>query len=341
MIRVGLIGAGRMGWAHAEKLSKMPDVSLVAVQSHTGISAQELAEAFGAKAYTDYKRMLDHEKLDVVYITTPVYAHYDTAMAVIQRKLDLFLEKPISLSLGEAAALVEKVKEAEILCAIGHMFRYRRSVQAAAGMLAQRPVSMLNGFWYWTKPPVKHIADKDLGGGPVVDQLIHLIDLCRLFCGDVESVHAFYTLNVRQNEDFNNWDGYVLNLKFKNGVVGSISGTLALFPDIKEERNFETIALDIAAKNLLFRFTPQKTMVLSETGMEMDDSQTGDINDQFIQAVRTRSRGLIKTPIEDSYKTLAVVLAANDSAQTGKPVVIDDFIEQSLMKGPCLEKGKA
>lgn len=330
MLKIGMIGAGRMGNLHKSKLVMREDVSITAVCDVIEERAFKMAREVGAKVYYDYKEMLDKEELDVIYINTPTITHPEMVKEVIQRKIHLFLEKPLALDLKVAFEMKKQVEESGIICTVGHMYRYRETVQQMLRLLAGKPIAMLNAYWYWTIPPVPHIADKDIGGGPVVDQIVHLIDLCRLAAGEIDTVRASYTLNCRKDEDFNNWDGYAVNLTFKSGAVASVTGTLALFKEMATQTFLENIVLDIAAKNIMTRFTPKTVQVFTANKVEIIDTPAGDIDHVFIDAVKANDPSMIKCPIGDAIKTLAVTLAANHSAQTGQIVKMDDFIHERL-----------
>ncbi|WP_165767957.1 Gfo/Idh/MocA family protein [Virgibacillus indicus] len=333
MLKVGMIGMGRMGNHHGQKLNGIDDVEITAtctspVQNVPLLNQQE------PKLYHDCDDMLENEELDIVYICTPTMSHAEIAKKIIDKRLNLFLEKPLTMNLIDAWDLVTRVKQTDIICTIGYMYRYRNIVNKMEKMFNNKPISLLNGYWYWTVPPVSHIKDKDIGGGPVVDQLTHIIDLCRLFAGEVKSVNARYTLNTRKNESFNNWDGYVLNLEFESGAVASLSGTLSLFEALGEQSMLDNVVLDVFAKDLFGRFTPSKLTMYTDGKMDIFEDYTGEINDEFIKACRENNADLIKSPIEEAMKTLAVTLAANASNETGETIVMDDFYKKELGFNP-------
>ncbi|KUO48897.1 MAG: hypothetical protein APF76_09615 [Desulfitibacter sp. BRH_c19] len=329
--KIGIIGSGRMANIYVEKLLNMQDVIISGICGRSE-SVELLARKTGAKAYYDYKQMLNEDDFDAVYITTPTSTHAGMAKAVAEKKINLFLEKPIALTVKEAYEVLKTIEDSGIICTSGHMFRYKNTVKKLKDIFTNKPIALINGHWYWTIPPISHIANKDMGGGPVVDQLIHLIDLARLFAGEINTVKASYTCNCRVDEDFNNWDGYAINLTFKNGTVGNISGTLALYDSIKEQSLLENCALDIIAKDFLGRFTPSHIQLYSSGEVKTIEDKSGEINEDFIAAIRSNDRSLIKSNIRDAVKTTIAVLACNHSAATGKVVSIDDY-----MKDECGE----
>jgi len=328
LLKVGMIGIGRMGNWHAAKLASLEDVEIIAT-STSPIETVKFDQK-KPKQYDNYEEMLENEELDIVYICTPTKSHVDIAKKVVNKKINLFLEKPIALNLKEAWELVQQVKQSKIICTVGYMYRYRNIVRKLKKLFENRPISLLNGHWYWTIPPVSHIKDKNIGGGPIVDQLTHLIDLCRLLGGEIKTVNAKYTLNTRLDESFNNWDGYVINLEFERGSVASISGTLSLFETLGEQTMLENVVLDVSAKDLFARFTPKDLTIYTDGKMDIYQDNSGEINEEFIRACRENEQSLIQSPIEDAMKTLAVTLAANHSHHTGNSVVMEEYYKAEL-----------
>src|SRR5690625_4418673 len=157
LLKVGMIGIGRMGNWHAAKLASLEDVEIIAT-STSPIETVKFDQK-KPKQYDNYEEMLENEELDIVYICTPTKSHVDIAKKVVNKKINLFLEKPIALNLKEAWELVQQVKQSKIICTVGYMYRYRNIVRKLKKLFENRPISLLNGHWYWTIPPVSHIKD--------------------------------------------------------------------------------------------------------------------------------------------------------------------------------------
>ncbi len=96
--RLGFIGAGGIAERHTKVLLEFPDVSIAAFADPSLERAQELAALAGAKAYADYRQMLDREQLDALYICVPPFAHGEIEQAAIERGLPFFVEKPLEVS---------------------------------------------------------------------------------------------------------------------------------------------------------------------------------------------------------------------------------------------------
>jgi predicted dehydrogenase len=273
--------------------------------------------------------MLDREKLDAVYICTPTGEHPAMAVAVAQRGLPLFIEKPLALSMADGWRMAQAVEESGVLSCVGYHWRYTNAAAKAKELLGDRPLSLMAAEWYWTLPPIIWMRNKDLGGGQVVDQATHLTDLFNVFGGPVTSLCANYTLNTYSDAEFHNWDGYAVTCKHASGAVSSLHCTYALFPQIAD---FAPPRVDLAAHDLFLRLTPSGLTVVTPQGTDQH-ANTGvfhfNVNQAFIAAVDTGNRSLVHSTIPETLRSLALTLAATTSAQTGAVVDIDAFMQDA------------
>lgn len=122
-LRAAVIGIGFIGAVHIEQLRRLGNVEVVAIADFTG--AEEKAKAhFVPKAYSDYKEMLDKEKLDCVHICTPNNTHYDIAMYAMERGVNVICEKPMTCTAEEAAKLAAYAKEKGLINAMNFNCRF-------------------------------------------------------------------------------------------------------------------------------------------------------------------------------------------------------------------------
>lgn len=325
--RIGMIGAGRMANVHAGCLADVPDVKIVAVADILPDRVHALAGKWQAREYADYRAMLDAEKLDAVYICTPTGSHAHIAIEVAQRGLPFFIEKPLTLTMQDAWRVHRAVEQANVLTCVCYQWRYTQATLKAREILGQRPLALTSAEWLWTIPPVAWLRDKDLGGGQVVDQTTHLTDLCQWFGGDVTEVYAAYTLNTYTDAEFHNWDGYSLTFKHASGAVGSLRCTYALFKEIAQ---FQPPRVDLIARELFLRVTQDDLNVVTPQGQERFANQGAlhlGVNRAFIVAVQNHDASLICSSIPETFRSLALTLAANESAQTGRIVNLDEFMK--------------
>ncbi|MBI5303264.1 MAG: Gfo/Idh/MocA family oxidoreductase [Chloroflexi bacterium] len=326
-IRIGMVGAGRMANAHAACLTDVPDAKIVAVADVLPNLAHTLASKWGAAEYADYCAMLDAEQLDAVYICTPTGSHADIAIEVAQRGLPFFIEKPLTLTMRDAWRVRCAVEQSNVMTCVCYQWRYTQATLKAREILGARPLALTSAEWLWTLPPVLWLRDKDLGGGQVVDQTTHLTDLCQWFGGDVTDVYAAYTLNTYTDAEFHNWDGYSLTFKHASGAAGSLRCTYALFKEIAE---FQPPRVDLIARELFLRVTQDDLTVVTPRGREQFANKGAlhlGVNRAFVSAVQNRDASLIHSSIPETFRSLALTLAANESAETGRIIHLDDFMQ--------------
>lgn len=309
-------------------LGDMEDVTIAAFADVLSERAQDLAGLFDAACFSDYREMLDAGRLDAVYICTPTGAHADQCVEVARRRLPFFVEKPLALSMADAYRVADAVRQAGILTCVGYHWRYSRAVLEAQQLLEGRPLAITFARWLWTRPPIEWMCDRELGGGQVVDQTTHLTDLCQLFGGPVADLFAAYTLNTCSDAEFHNWDGYSITWRHRAGAVGSLSSTYALFPEIAE---FEQPRVDLAAKGIFLRIDPAGLTVVRPEGSEHIDNDPGifqyNANRAFVDALVAADPKPIRSSVDETLRSLAFTLAANESASTGRSVDIDVFME--------------
>lgn len=347
-IRFGFVGAGRRGLNHIKVASQFEEVSLEAVCDVDEKRLQEVASTYKVRIYKDLDEMLEKERLDVAVISTPTPLHVSQTIKCLESSLDVLLEKPITLDIGEANKLLKVVRESDRIVAVGFQLRYSNLADKIKEVIDEDTLSMIAGYWYWTIPLVGWIRLRSQGGGQMVDQAIHLIDLARFFAGEVESVYAAYTEKGRNTEEdramgFDNWASYVVSLKFENGTVGCIYSTYALYPGIfraTEDSSVEdkatresSVAMDIICREMLIRYIHPFEVRIYRKDRECEvyrllRDPTIDMHKAFIEAVLTRDKKSLRTPYEDSYKTMAISLAANESATIGKCIHLPTFLSR-------------
>jgi predicted dehydrogenase len=326
-LRIGLVGAGRMGNVHAALLHNEPDVHIVAVCDLLPERAQKMADEWGGRAYTDYHEMLGAEELDAAYVCTPTYNHGEIALACVEKGLHLFVEKPLELDLGVAGRLVRAAESAGVIATVAFHWRYSQGYERAARLIGDDPIALVNLRWYWTRPPIPWMWDRHLAGGQIVDQNIHLVDLSQALAGDIEIVYAQY--NQRQvnfEPNFDNWDGYAVTFRYKTGAVGNCAGTYGLFPEIQAGPS-----ADFALRDRMVRVTDKGAALFTPGGVEEwlnEGPFHAGVNRVFIQALREQNPSLVRSTLRSGLRSTAAALAANHSAETGQPVNLDQFIAE-------------
>lgn len=322
-ISVAIVGAGRMGKVHAGALGAIEDVRVTGIADVRLDTAASLAETVGAQPFHDYREMLTQLQPDAIYVCTPASDHLEQVTFAAGAGINVFVEKPVSANVAHAFAIADAVDEAGVLCTTGYQWRYNPATDAAREALGDLPPSLFSGWWYWTIPVIPWIADRRFGGGQVFDQCTHLIDLMRYFGGEIASVYAAYSKNARPEEELPNWDSYSVTLTLDNGAVGSVQSSYATFPSIPDSNG-----LDMIARELLVRIRLGHVTVFrrDQEPVETHAPQGWSIDQSFMDAVRSNDASPIRSTARDAAHSVAVSLASNYSATTGKIIRLDEFI---------------
>lgn len=166
-IRVGVIGVGYLGQHHARIYSGLEEAQLVAVADTDAARSGQIAEKYGCKAYTDYRRLV--EDVQAVSIVTPTSFHFDVAMDCLSAGKDVLIEKPITSTVAEADALIEVAARKNALLQVGHLERYNPAV-ATIARLAVKPRFIESER---ISPFLQRAANVDV----TLDLMIHDIDI--------------------------------------------------------------------------------------------------------------------------------------------------------------------
>ncbi len=199
-LRIGIIGCGRISVMHFVSAQNLDTAELVACCDIKSERAEKKAKEYGIKAYTDYIEMLDCEKLDAVHLCLPHYIHSKVAMDAMARGINVITEKPMDISYEAALRAVEFGEEQGVLFSVISQCRYNDSaklVKAAAesGRLGKILTATSNLTWsrsdeYYSESDWKGTWDME-GGGVVIDQAIHSIDLVNwIVDSEIESVNC-------------------------------------------------------------------------------------------------------------------------------------------------------
>jgi len=325
-VNVGVIGTGVIGRSHLKALEEIERANVAAVCDIVPGKAQEaLAEAGleGVPSYLDHKEMLAQEKLDAVYVLLPPFAH-GPEWDVIEAGCALFIEKPVHLDLAEAEAIRDELARRSLISAAGYMNRYRESVRRVKELLAKvRQPTLLSGAWIGGAYFVPWWIDKQRSGGQHLEQTTHTFDLARYLFGEVETLHATYTKGAVQAEGYTIEDASSVNLKFKNGAIGSILSCCALTTP------GGGVSLSVYTNAFVAHFSGWKMSVDIHTGTS-DEPQVEHIEGEpnifeiedraFVEGVAQGRQDLILSSYADAVESLRLSVEASNSMETEQPV---------------------
>ncbi len=319
--RIAVLGAGGVAQRHVAVLSSLADVDVVAVVDPILAAAEQLARHCDATPFQDVDQALDEVAADAVYVCVPPFAHGTVERSVLERRLPMFVEKPVALDLKTAQEIDTLVTESGVVTATGYHWRCLEPVSRARDLLADNPPLLATGSWLDKRPPVSWWASSHRSGGQVIEQLTHVLDLARLLLGEAVEVTA---AGVRRapsqgpqepgRDDRGDIDdATVATVRFASGSLASFVATSAL-------RAKHRAALHTISHGMLLE--------LSEGGMVVDDGVTRHehrpvedpkvvVDREFIEAVRGL-RESTRTPYSEAVRSHALGCAIATSARTGQ-----------------------
>ena len=228
-LRTGIIGCGKVGDFHAKVYAELPQSEFVAVCDADSARAEAFASRYGVKAYTDVATMCRDARLDVVSICTPHPLHASPAVAAADCGCNVLVEKPLASSLEDCDAIIAAEKRNHVT--VGTMVQRRfyrpcmRIHKAIEDGKLGRPVLGMVTMLGWRDEAYYNSAPwrgtwKGEGGGVLVNQAPHQLDLLLCYMGEVDEVYGVWkNLNHPYIEVE---DTAVAVVKFKSGAVGNI-----------------------------------------------------------------------------------------------------------------------
>jgi predicted dehydrogenase len=336
-LKFAIIGCGRISGKHIEALANNHDrVELVALCDVVRERAVEKAEQYRslmgkdlspARVYTNYEQMLAESDIDAVSLCTESGYHAEHALYALKENKHVLVEKPIALSVADADEMIAEAATRGLTLCVSHQNRFNPPVQALKEAIDEgRFGKLINGtarvLWsrdddYYKQAPWR--GTRSLDGGCLMNQCIHGIDLLLWMMGsEVERVKAETGSFIH---DIEMEDYGAFTIRFKNGSIGLVEGTVCVYP-----RNLE---------ETLSVFGEKGTVVIG--GVAVNAVQTWDFADgvgydkaieseidtiygrghtplyaDFISAIRERRLPLVSG--EEGKKAMAVVLSAYEEA---------------------------
>ncbi len=228
---MGVVGLGRIGRIHAEIIRfKLDNTKLVAVCDVVAEVVKTVAEKFGVKAYTSYDDLLKDPEVDAVVIATPTFLHKDMIIKALENHKHVFVEKPITVTSGEAKEVIAAVNRYGVKLQVGYMRRFDYAFRNAKRIIDEGgigdPITFISIARDPGAPP-GWAANPKLSGGIFLDMLSHDFDMARwLMESEITEVYViggnYIYEEIKAKGDL---DVVSINFKFTNGAQGLIHGS--------------------------------------------------------------------------------------------------------------------
>ncbi|GAB4028827.1 Gfo/Idh/MocA family protein [Spirosoma gilvum] len=228
-LRIAIIGPGKVAHLHAKATLQTPDTQLVAVYGRTYQKAEDFANQYGIRAYSDIYDMVDRENVDLCLVCTTHPSHRDVTVAALNAGSHVLVEKPLASTLEDCDAMIEAAsRNNRYLGTISQRRFYAPSMRIRdaidTGKIGKPVLGTIQMLGWRSEEYYKSDAWRgtwaDEGGGVLVNQSPHQLDLLLWYMGDIEEVYGVWR---NLNHPYIEVDDTALAIvKFKNGGLGNI-----------------------------------------------------------------------------------------------------------------------
>jgi predicted dehydrogenase/threonine dehydrogenase-like Zn-dependent dehydrogenase len=320
--RLGMIGAGNYATLMLlPHLSKMSSVELVGVSTSTGMSGKHTAEKFGFKfCATDNAEILEDNNINVVVIATRHNLHAELVAAALSSGKHVFVEKPLALNEEELRKVVNAVNESDRQVMVGFNRRFAPLVLEAKKLFGEQggPLSMIYRINAGAIPLDHWTQDPEEGGGRVIGEVCHFVDLLQFLCGSKPT--KVYALAGAKPEGVPADDNLTITIAFDNGSIG----TIAYFSTGDKAIPKEYIEIYGAGKTFViddFRRARCASggSVRTIRGRGQDKGQAGTLS-AFVNSVL--GNGPAPIPFDELVSTTLTTFRILDSVSTGNEMPV-------------------
>jgi len=320
-LSIGLVGCGGIGNFHLDHLIKMEDVTVAGLCDVLPERVEKAAKRTGGKAYADYREMLEKESFDAVFVCVPPHIHPDIELDIINKGINLFIQKPMTLSMAHAEKVLAAIQGKGIISAVGFQDRYLDVTDEIINFIKDKRVGLFRGAWLGGVPGVYWWQTKATCGGQIVEQNIHIYDMARMFFGEPKRVAGAGGSGILKHrkgaipDNFDLEEFTSVNIEFESGVVGNILTGCYLTVGAKSGMDIFTddgcayYELRSSVEFVTKGNRRLKIGVANDNGFDCDRT--------FIDAVIKNDPSKIRSPYSDSIKSLRFTLASQEAVETG------------------------
>ncbi|MCC7493502.1 MAG: Gfo/Idh/MocA family oxidoreductase [Fimbriimonadaceae bacterium] len=340
-IRHAIVGAGVIGPLHADSIAELPGSQLVVVCDVVADRAAALAGKHGAAVETDFDRLLARPDIDLVHVCTPSGMHADQAVAVLQAGKHVITEKPMDITPAACDRLIAAAAAAstKATCIFQNRFLSltEKVKEAVDGGLLGR-LNMGDAYIKWYRSQEYYDsgdwrATWELdGGGCLMNQGVHYVDLLQWYMGPVESVYA---VTATLAHDIVVEDVAAAVLRFRSGAIGVIEGSTAAAPGLDWRIELHGDRGSVTVKNghlehwrfldpALDRQPPQDEVQALKAAGADPASLPAQAHTRQIQLMceAIRGGGEVPVPVREARQAVEIICAIYESSRTGQQVTL-------------------
>jgi UDP-N-acetyl-2-amino-2-deoxyglucuronate dehydrogenase len=234
-IRISIVGCGRISRNHFGSIEKHCDhIELAAVCETNSKLLSEHAERYRVSGYQSLEKMLEKEQLDLIALCTPSGIHPEQAVLAAKHGVHVMTEKPMATRWKDGVRMVKACDEAGVHLFVVKQNRRNTTLQLLKRAIMEKrfgKIHMVHLNVFWTRPQEYYDQDRwrgtwEFDGGAFMNQASHYVDLLDWLIGPVEQVQAM----MSTTRDIEVEDSGVLNVRWRNGALGSMSVTMLTYP---------------------------------------------------------------------------------------------------------------
>ena len=341
-MKYALIGCGRIATNHIKAVlnNKLELVAVCDVNPdhiQTLLAKHNLENDSAIKRYTDYKKMIEENNLELISIATESGLHAEIALYCIDHGINIIIEKPMAMSIDDADEIIRRSEEKHVKVAACHQNRFNIAIQemrqaVESGRFGKISHGSIHVRWnrnrdYYTQAPWRGTWAQD--GGALMNQCIHGIDLLRWIMGN--EVDEIYGVTKQQFHDYLECEDIGMAVvKFKNGAVGTIEGTTNVYSQNLEETLYlfgQNGTVKIGGKSTnnidVWNFSDETETDDKNKGLQEETSNVygnghTSLFADVIDAIKNDRKPYVDAVA--GRNALEMILAIYQSAATGKPV---------------------
>jgi predicted dehydrogenase len=285
-VRIAVVGVGHLGRHHARILSECPDVTLTAVVDVNQARAREVATERGTTPFTDWREILD--SVDAVTIAAPTQAHLEIALAFLERRVHVLVEKPMTTTIADADRLLELARRRGVVLAVGHTERFNPAVERVQSLI--REPRFIEVHRLGTFP------ERSLDIDVVFDLMIHDLDVVLNLVGDeVSAIEAVGVPVLTPRVDIAN-----VRLRFSRGCIANLTASRISRERVRKIRFFQRdayVSIDYAAQEVeMWRLVPVAAQAPRIEGGKLDVAREEPLKREladFVAAIREKREPVV------------------------------------------------
>jgi predicted dehydrogenase len=340
----GIVGCGTIASVHAEAIRQLPYAELVSVYSRNLENAKRLGQKFNVNSSNDWSTFISDPQIDVVSVCTPNGTHLDFGQRIAEAGKHVIVEKPIEVTLERGRQLIEICAKHNVKLAVIFQNRFLPDVIHMKTAIDAGEVGKIflgNAYVKWHRTQAYYDSAKwrgtfELdGGGVLINQAIHTIDLLQWLLGKVETIYG--QIGTFTHASIEGEDTAVATLRFENGALGVIEASTSVQPamDRRLEIHGEkgtAILTGNSFRLLGAAFSQQENADSTETGASGAASPlqnfTAEPHRRQYEAILEAISQNQTPPVagEESLESLAIVSAIYESAKQKRPIYLPELI---------------